>query len=118
VKAAGQAKAKHTVAYMALQKIAEISHYEGLFADLSAEDRLRMRQKTVKPLVEAFFAWIREFNPAIDRKTKTGAGFQYCLNQEPYLRYFLEDGRLFQSLCKLIIADIRYVNSSVASQSF
>ena len=26
--------------------------------------------------------------------------------------------RLFQSLCKLIIADIRYVNSSVAGQSF
>ena len=94
VKAAGQAKAKHTVAYMALQKIAEISHYEGLFADLSAEDRLRMRQKTVKPLVEAFFAWIREYDSLIDRKTKTGAGFQYCMNQEPYLRYFLEDGEV------------------------
>lgn len=29
-----------------------------------------------------------------------------------------EKMRLFQSLCKLIIADIRYVNSSVAGQSF
>ena len=28
------------------------------------------------------------------------------------------ESRLFQSLCKLIIADIRYVNSSVAGQSF
>jgi len=37
----------------------------------------------------------------------------------PYLEH--EPGavqRLFQSLCKLIIADIRYVNSSVAGQSF
>ena len=94
VKAAGKDNAKQTVAYAALQKIAEIYHLESVFDELSPEDRLRLRQQKVKPLVEAFFAWIREYDSQISRKTKTGAGFQYCLNQEQYLRYFLEDGEV------------------------
>ena len=44
--------------------------------------------------MEAFFAWICEYDPAIDCTAKTSAGFQYCLNQDPYLRYFLEDGEV------------------------
>ena len=66
----------------------------GYTGDLTPEDRLKQRQEKLKPLVEAFFAWLKDFNStgAISPKTKTGIGFAYCLHQEPYLRYFLEDG--------------------------
>jgi hypothetical protein len=47
---------------------------------------------TIKPLVEAFFAWIKQHQNDTLPKSETGKGFTYCLNQEKYLKVFLEDG--------------------------
>ena len=95
VKAAGPPEAgKKTVAYIALQKIAAIYNADNSLADLSPEERLKKRQTLVKPLVEVFFAWLKELHSRIPSRTKTGNGFDYCLKQEPYLRYFLEDGEV------------------------
>lgn len=94
VKAAGKEAAKKTVAYIALQKIAAIYDADNSLADLSPEERLKKRQTLVRPLVEDYFAWLKELQPRISAKTKTGKGFDYCLKQEPYLRYFLEDGEV------------------------
>lgn len=95
VKAAGLPEAgKKTVAYIALQKIAAIYNADNSLADLSPEERLEKRQTLVKPLVEVFFAWLKELHSRIPSRTKTGNGFDYCLKQEPYLRYFLEDGEV------------------------
>jgi len=33
---------------------------EGLLSELSPEERQKQRQLTVKPLVEAFFRWVRQ----------------------------------------------------------
>jgi hypothetical protein len=44
-----------------------------------------------KPLVDAFFAWINEYQSDVLPKSETGKGFTYCLNQEKYLRVFLDD---------------------------
>ena len=90
-KAAGS-KAKTTVAAIALAKIQEIWKIESSLENLSSEERLKQRQEKIKPLVEAFFAWLKELRNHIPSKTKTGEGFTYCLNQEQYLRYFLKDG--------------------------
>lgn len=79
---------------MALEKIAEIYLADNALADMTPEQRLKSRQLTVKPLVEAFFAWLKELYPQIPAKTKTGSGFSYCLNQERYLKYFLQDGEV------------------------
>ena len=94
VKAAGDQKAKTSVASVALEKIAEIYLADNALADMTPEQRLKSRQLTVKPLVEAFFAWLKELYPQIPAKTKTGSGFSYCLNQERYLKYFLQDGEV------------------------
>ena len=59
VKALGKEKAKGTLAYDALKQIAAIYKIEGLLTELSPEERQRQRQLTIKPLVEAFFAWIK-----------------------------------------------------------
>ena len=53
----------------------------------------KQRQITVKPLVEAFFAWAKEVQSS-DRlpKGKTLEGINYCINQEEALEVFLNDG--------------------------
>ncbi len=48
----------------------------------------------MKPQVDAFFEWIRAHKNNIAPKSKTGKGFTYCLNQESYLRVFLNNGKV------------------------
>lgn len=94
VKAYGE-KAKgvqETHAYRALEKIARIYLLDEKFKNLSPEERKKRRQTTVKPRVDAFFAWVKEQQNAVPQKGKTGEGFTYCLNAEKYLRVFLDDG--------------------------
>ena len=85
---------KTSVAHRALELIGAVYAAEEPLKDLSREERHKQRQITVKPLVEAFFAWVRE---QLERNTvpprgKTAEGLNYCLNQEKYLRVFLTDG--------------------------
>ena len=44
--------------------------------------------------MEAYFAWVREQEPATILSEKTRDGLKYSLNQEEYLKVFLEDGRI------------------------
>lgn len=94
VKSLGEEKAKGTLAYDALKQIAAIYKAEGLLSRLSPEERQKQRQLTVKPLVEAFFAWVKKHQNDVLPKSETGKGFTYCLNQEKYLKVFLEDGNV------------------------
>jgi len=94
VKALGKEKAKGTLAYDALKQIAAMYKIEGLLSELSPEERQKQRQLTVKPLVEAFFTWVRQHEIEVLPKSETGKGFTYCLNQEKYLKVFLEDGNV------------------------
>lgn len=51
--------AKQSIAYQALTRIAAIYKLEGTLKDLSAENRLRQRQSSLKPLVDEYFAWAK-----------------------------------------------------------
>lgn len=94
VKAYGEKKTgvQDTLAYRALEKIARIYLLDEKFKKLPPEERKKRRQTTVKPRVDAFFAWAKEHQNDVLAKGKTGEGFSYCLNSEKYLRVFLEDG--------------------------
>lgn len=83
---------RNSVAYIALQKIGEFYNADTELKGLSSEERLQKRQTVIKPLVEAFFAWVKEQvdNCAVPPKSKTGQGLQYILNQEKYLKVFLD----------------------------
>ena len=61
---------------------------------LSSQERLRKRQELIKPLVEEFFAWVKEQIElcSVPPKSKIGEGLRFIINQEKYLRVFLEDG--------------------------
>ena len=92
----GDAKelAHDTVAHKALVQIAAIYKAEEALKDLTAEERYSRRQREVKPLVEAYFAWVHEQDTATILSQKTRDGLNYSINQEKYLRVFLEDGNI------------------------
>ena len=94
VKALPKAKQKDSRAYLALTMIQAIYREEKLLKDLPAGERMARRQLSVKPLVEAYFTWVCENLPKVPPKSKTWEGFNYSLNQEKYLKVFLDDGEV------------------------
>ena len=48
-----------SIAYKALVRIGAVYDLEGGLKDLSSEERLKERQRSIKPLLEEFFAWIQ-----------------------------------------------------------
>lgn len=59
----------------------------------TAEERLKGRQASIKPLVEEFFTWLRQIQAdrSVLPKSETAKGINYCLNQEEYLKVFLSN---------------------------
>lgn len=94
VKALPKASRKNALCYLALKQIQAIYREEGKLCDMSAEERLKIRQLTVKPLVDAYFTWIKQKEGKVPAKSKTHNGFSYSIHQEKYLRVFLEDGEV------------------------
>ena len=94
VKALPKAKQKDSRAYLALTMIQAIYREEKLLKDLPAEERRIRRQLSVRPLVEAYFTWAKENAPKVPQKSKTWEGFSYSINQEKYLKVFLDDGEV------------------------
>ncbi len=80
VKALPKAKQKDSRAYLALTMIQAIYREEKLLKDLPAGERMIRRQLSVRPLVEAYFVWVRETLPKVPQKSKTWEGFNYSLN--------------------------------------
>ena len=94
VKALPKDKQKSSLAYLALKQIQAIYGEDNKLADESAEERLKHRQLTVKPLVDAYFTWAKQNLMSVPAKSKTANGLTYSLNQEKYLKTFLEDGEV------------------------
>ena len=87
-------KVRSSVAYQALQRIGKIYDIENALRNCSSEERLNRRQKEIAPLVEDFFAWLKEQQEHCTYlpKSKTGKGVGYFLNQKKYLKVFLANG--------------------------
>ena len=76
---------------------------------LSASERLKKRKHHVKRCVDAYFEFMRSIDltdPALSYKMKDAV--TYSLNQEKYLRRFLEDGRIpmTNAACERIIKPV------------
>jgi len=96
VGSSNQEAIKKSTAYQALARIGAIYKVEEGLADLSPEERLKERTKSVKPLVDEYFRWVRERleDTSVLPRGKTADGLNYSLHQEKYLRVFLEDGEV------------------------
>ena len=75
-----------------MNPIRAIYREEGKLSGLSSDERTARRQLVVKPLVDAFFAYLKQNAERVSKSGKTKEAFTYALNQERYLRVFLEDG--------------------------
>ena len=89
-----KALARGSVAETALEKIAEIYRLENELKTLTPKERLCRRQKDIAPLVEDYFAWVKQESRKPVLSEYTTSGLRYSLNQEQQLRMFLTDGEI------------------------
>lgn len=83
---------KESIAYLVMKQIQAIYREEAKLKDLSSKERLAQRQVVIQPLVDALFVYLKQKREQIVVKGKLEAAFTYLLNQEKYLRVFLQDG--------------------------
>ena len=77
-----------------LKRIGDIYTLDNRLNNLSPEERQKRRQDSIKPLVEALFAWIKEHRHEVTPNSQCGKAFNYCINQEKYLKEFLNNGEI------------------------
>lgn len=70
----------------------ELFKIEELCKDLPPEDRQIKRLELAVPVLEAYWAWVKENADKVLPKSKIGKAFQYTLNQKEGLMNYLKDG--------------------------
>jgi len=60
--------------------------------DLSPEERKKKRQELSKPVLEAYWSWLKTINPL--QGSKLGKAVDYSFHQRDALHTFLKDGRI------------------------
>lgn len=85
---------KKTTAYQAMSRIGILYKIEELIKDKTPEERYEERQKQSRPVVDALFDWLHSLEGSVDRSSLIGDAILYTLNQEKYLRRYLDDGHL------------------------
>ena len=83
-----------TDAFLVIKQIQAIYREEGKLNELSSKERLMQRQLVIKPLVDALFAYLKKMEPTVPTSGQLRKAYTYILNQEKYLRVFLEDGEV------------------------
>lgn len=80
------------IAAEAVRRIAAIYHVDNMYKGSSPDEVLGNRQQSVKHLVDAYFVWIKKKlnDPTLDRSSALKTALNYSVNQEPYLRTFLD----------------------------
>lgn len=67
---------------------------EDVFAELTPEERYKLRLEQEKPVLDALLAWANEMQGKAAPKSALGKAIHYLLEQWPYLIRYLDDGRL------------------------
>ena len=86
VKALPKDQQKSLLAYLALKQIQAIYREENKLASMTTEERLKHRQLTVKPLVDAYFTWVKQnllSETAKANNLKPYNYFEYLLTEIP-----------------------------------
>ena len=91
IKSIGDKLENGTIAHEAYKMITEIMHLDNTLDDLSVSDRTKQRQLVLKGKVDAYFDWVKLKYTQVTRNSVIGRALAYSINQEKYLRVFLED---------------------------
>ena len=81
-------------AYLVMKQIQAVYREEDKLKELPSDERLMQRQLVIKPLVDALFVYLKKMEPSILFGGQLRKAYTYILNQEKYLRVFLEDGEV------------------------
>lgn len=84
--------APNTLAKEAVNKISKLFGIEKEINDLSAEEKVKIRQEKAKPLIDDFFSWCKTNENKVLMRSKLGKAISYALKYEKGLRIYLEDG--------------------------
>lgn len=90
-KALGKKASKGSLAEAAVAQIGAIYHTDNSLDGYEPEQRKKRRKEQVSPLVDAFFSWVRSNIGSVGTGSALYNAMQYSLNQERYLRAFLDD---------------------------
>ena len=80
--------------YKGIEYCDELFKIERKIAEFSVEEKLKWRQEKSKPILEAFFEWVKIMNEKIILNKKLKQAITYAINQEKELSQFLNDGRI------------------------
>ena len=94
IKSVGVKAAQGSIAEEAYVLITEIMHIDNEYDDLSPRDRKRQRQLVLKQKVDDYFAWAKTKYNQVTHNSTIGKALAYSINQEKYLRKFLDDGNI------------------------
>jgi len=94
LKSVPQESRKGTTADEALKRIALLYKIEALLKDKSPEKRYEERLKQSKPILDAYFEWLKSIVGTIDSGSMIGKAINYSLNQQDYLERYLLDGSI------------------------
>jgi transposase len=87
-------QAKEGVAHDVLLYIAKLAKIEEEIKELNAEDKLILRIKKAKPVLDNLHAYLIAMQPRTLPKSPLGQAVSYTLNQRPKFLTYLDDGRL------------------------
>ncbi|WGF90767.1 IS66 family transposase [Marinivivus vitaminiproducens] len=82
------------IAEVGLRQIARLYRIEAEIRGRSAAERLAVRRKRSRPLVEAFGTWLAEQRARISAKSRLAEKLAYFTNHWDGLLLFLDDGRV------------------------
>ena len=85
---------KHQIGIDMLQRIEAIFGADRLLWKFSPSKRKALRDVTVRPLVDQFFAWVKAQHALVLERGLVNTALGYAIRQEQPLRRFLDDGRL------------------------
>ena len=92
VKAVGTDNVESTTSSVAIKKISRLFYLDNKLDDLPPDERKKQRQILLKPKVDAFFEWAKKEYQKLPSGSSTAKALNYCINQEQFLRVFLDDG--------------------------
>jgi transposase len=83
---------KNEVNTEALRRIGELYGVEATIRGKPPNERRRVRQEVVRPLLDAFEAWLRTTLGTVSQKSETAKAINYALNQWAALTLYVDDG--------------------------
>nr|WP_256464864.1 transposase [Bradyrhizobium sp. 164] len=88
---------KAPIAAEAVKRIDFLFTIEREINGLTAQERLRVRQESSRPLIVELEAWLREHRAKLSSNNDTTKAINYCLSRWNAFSRFLDDGRLCMS---------------------